>query len=41
MQQARSVMERTNAFVCPEEGDENGIRLRIPDAADPAVSDGG
>jgi hypothetical protein len=31
---ARAVMTRTNAFVRPEEGDDKGIRLRIPDAAD-------
>jgi len=37
MEQARAVMERTNAFVRPEEGDDKGIRLRIPDAADLAV----
>jgi hypothetical protein len=29
-----AVLTRTNAFVRPEEGDEQGIRLRIPDAAD-------
>jgi len=34
MSAARSVLTRTNAFVRPEEGDEKGIRLRIPDAAD-------
>jgi Fic/DOC family protein len=34
MEQARSVLARTNAFVRPEEGDDKGIRLRIPDAAD-------
>jgi fido (protein-threonine AMPylation protein) len=31
---ARAVLARTNAFVRPEVGDEEGIRLRIPDAAD-------
>ena len=34
LKQARAVLERTNAFVRPEEGDEQGIRLRIPSAAD-------
>ncbi len=34
MERARAVLTRTNAFVRPEEGDEKGIRLRIPDAAD-------
>ena len=37
MEQARSVLARTNAFVRPEEGDDKGIRLRIPDAADLAA----
>jgi len=31
---ARAVLTRTNAFVRPEIGDDEGIRLRIPDAAD-------
>jgi hypothetical protein len=31
---ALAVLKRTNALVRPEEGDEKGIRLRIPDAAD-------
>ena len=31
---AVSVLSRTNAFVRPEEGDDKGIRLRIPDAPD-------
>ena len=31
---AVNVLNRTNALVRPEEGDEKGIRLRIPDAAD-------
>ena len=31
---AVSVLSRTNAFVRPEEGDDKGIRLRIPDAQD-------
>ena len=31
---ARAVLTRTNAFVRPEVGDEEGIRLRIPTAAD-------
>jgi hypothetical protein len=31
---ARSVLTRTNAFIHPEQGDEEGIRLRIPDTAD-------
>lgn len=39
MKKARSVLTRTNAFVRPEEGDEKGIRLRIPDAADLAASE--
>jgi fido (protein-threonine AMPylation protein) len=39
MSAARSVLTRTNAFVRPEEGDEKGIRLRIPDAADLAASE--
>jgi fido (protein-threonine AMPylation protein) len=34
IEQARAVLTRTNAFVRPEEGDDKGIRLRIPDAAD-------
>jgi len=34
IKQARLVLTRTNAFVRPEEGDDKGIRLRIPDAAD-------
>jgi len=40
MEQARSVLTRTNAFVRPEEGDDKGIRLLIPDAADLAASGG-
>jgi Fic/DOC family len=39
MNAARSVLIRTNAFVRPEEGDEKGIRLRIPDAADLAAAE--
>lgn len=39
MKQTRSVLARTNAFVRPEEGDEQGVRLLIPDAADIAASD--
>jgi fido (protein-threonine AMPylation protein) len=31
---ARAVLTRTNAFVRPEVGDDEGIRLRIPAAAD-------
>lgn len=34
MEHARTVLTRTNAFVRPEEGDDKGIRLLIPDAAD-------
>jgi hypothetical protein len=34
MKRARLVLARSNAFVRPEEGDEKGIRLRVPDAAD-------
>jgi fido (protein-threonine AMPylation protein) len=34
MRSAITVLTRTNAFVRPEDGDEKGIRLRIPDAAD-------
>ena len=40
IKQARAVLTRTNAFVRPEQGDEEGIRLQIPDAADTAASDG-
>jgi hypothetical protein len=32
--QAVKVLQRTNAFVRPEEGDDQGIRLRIPSASD-------
>lgn len=39
MKSARAVMTRTNAFVRPEEGDDKGIRLRIPDAADLAADE--
>jgi hypothetical protein len=39
MKRARSVLTLTNAFVRPEEGDEKGIRLRIPDAADLAAAE--
>ena len=38
LERAFAVLTRTNAFVRPEEGDERGIRLRIPDAADLAAS---
>src|ERR1700719_998790 len=38
MEGALAVLTRTNAFVRPEEGDERGIRLRIPNAADIAAS---
>jgi hypothetical protein len=34
---AVTVLTRTNAFVRPEEGDDKGIRLRIPNAADVEV----
>ena len=34
IKQARAVLARTNAFVRPEQGDEEGIRLRIPDATE-------
>jgi Fic/DOC family len=37
MKRTRLVLTRTNAFVRPEEGDDQGIRLRIPDAADLAA----
>ncbi len=40
MARARAALTRTNAFVRPEEGDEKGIRLRIPDAADLVADDG-
>lgn len=40
IRQARLVLARTNAFVRPELGDEQGIRLRIPDARDITASDG-
>jgi hypothetical protein len=36
---ALAVLTRTNAFVRPEEGDDLGIRLRIPNAADWAGPD--
>jgi fido (protein-threonine AMPylation protein) len=36
---ARAVLTRTNAFVRPEEGDDQGIRLRIPDAVDLAAAE--
>ena len=36
---AVEVLERTNAFIRPEEGDEQGIRLRIPDPADISADD--
>ncbi len=35
---AIAVLERTNAFLRPEEGDDQGIRLRVPDAADLAAA---
>jgi hypothetical protein len=38
MKIARAVLTRTNAFVRPEVGDDQGIRLRIPDAADIAAA---
>jgi hypothetical protein len=38
LRSAHAVLTRTNAFVRPEEGDDEGIRLRIPDAADLAAS---
>jgi hypothetical protein len=38
LRSAHAVLTRTNAFVRPEEGDDKGIRLRIPDAADLAAS---
>jgi hypothetical protein len=34
IQDALRVLTRTNALIRPEQGDEQGIRLRIPDAAD-------
>jgi len=34
---AIATLARTNAFVRPEDGDDQGIRLRIPDAADIAA----
>jgi hypothetical protein len=40
MKAARAVLTRTNAFVRPEEGDDQGIRLRIPDATDLAAMNG-
>jgi hypothetical protein len=36
MRAAITVLTRTNVFVRPEDGDEKGIRIRIPDAADAA-----
>jgi Fic/DOC family/Protein of unknown function (DUF1488) len=38
---AVAVLARTHAFIRPEEGDEKGIRLRIPDAADIAAARAG
>jgi hypothetical protein len=40
MERARAVLTRTNAFVRPKEGNDEGIRLLIPDAADIAASGG-
>lgn len=40
IQAAVTVLTRTNAVLRPEEGDEQGIRLRIPDAADLAPDSG-
>jgi len=37
---AVAVLQRTNAFIRPEEGDDQGIRLRIPDAGDIAAAQG-
>lgn len=37
LKKAIEVLQRTNAFIRPEEGDEQGIRLRIPAAADIAA----
>jgi hypothetical protein len=34
IQDALRILTRTNALIRPEQGDEQGIRLRIPDAAD-------
>jgi fido (protein-threonine AMPylation protein) len=39
MKATRAALTRTNAFVRPEEGDDKGIRLRIPDAADIAEAE--
>jgi Fic/DOC family/Protein of unknown function (DUF1488) len=35
------VLARTNALVRPDEGDDKGIRLRVPDAADIAAAEEG
>jgi fido (protein-threonine AMPylation protein) len=35
---AIAVLARTHAFIRPDEGDDKGIRLRIPDAADIATA---
>jgi hypothetical protein len=32
--QSRKVLEKTHAFIRPEDGDRNGIRLRLPRASD-------
>jgi hypothetical protein len=37
LRQTIAALARTNAFIRPEEGDDKGIRLRIPDAADVAA----
>jgi hypothetical protein len=38
LETATAVLTRTHAFVRPEEGDDQGIRLRIPTAADIAAA---
>jgi hypothetical protein len=34
LMRARSVLTRTNAFIRPEQGDDEDVRLRIPDPKD-------
>ena len=38
LETATAALTRTHAFVRPEEGDDQGIRLRIPTAADIAAA---
>jgi Fic/DOC family protein/uncharacterized protein DUF1488 len=41
MTRAILVLARTNALIRPDEGDDKGIRLRVPDAADIAMAEEG